>query len=124
MSFTETYIDNQRWTHFMFFAAPGADGAITENVSIGKIWQLMEIRVHASTAIASAGDLVAQLSANLDSAYNLTFFSQALLNSTDYWFQLSQPMLFQSDDVLNVSFSMASAINTLGLTVVGWAANG
>jgi hypothetical protein len=124
MSFTETYIQNKLWDHFMFFVAPGADGAISENVSPGKIWQLTEIRVHASTAIASAGDLVAQLSANLDSAYNLKFFSYAMLGSEDYWFQLSQPMLFQSDDVLNISFSMASGINIVGITVSGWSVSG
>ncbi len=120
MAFTETYIQPQRWTEFMFFAIGGADGLISENVAPGKIWKLKEVRVHASSLIASAGDLVIQLSSIRNSYLNMIFVSKAMLNSQDYWLQMSDPLIFESDDALNVRFSVLSAVNYLGITVVGW----
>lgn len=124
MAFTETIEDPKRWWAFEFFATVGADGAVSESVAPGKPFQFVELRVHCSIAVPSAGDLVLRLSAAQGSAYNLVFFSKAMLGSTDYWFQLSQPMRFLSDDQIVLTFSQASAANVIGVTAVGWAAIG
>lgn len=125
MAFTETYTDPQRWTYFQFFASTGAnDGAFSQSVSPGKPFRLMELRFHASIAVPSAGDLVLRLSAAQGSAYNMIFVSKAMLGSTDYWFQLSQPMEFLSDDQIVLTYSQKSAVNVVGVTITGWAARG
>jgi hypothetical protein len=124
MSFTETYLDPQRWTEFSFFATGGVDGAISESVAPGKPFKIHEFRIHNSIAIASAGDLVIRLSAAQGSAHNMVFISKAMLGSTDYWLLFSNPLIFQSDDQIVVTYSMKSAVNVMGINVVGWAVRG
>jgi hypothetical protein len=124
MAFTEKYTDPQRWTNFQFFATGGDDGAITESIAPGKPWRLGEIRFHADSGVVSAIDLILVLSAAQGSVYNMTFFSYAIQGSTDYWFQLSQPMDFLSDDQMILYLSIVSAINVVGITAVGWSARG
>lgn len=124
MAFTERYIDPQRWSHFMFFATGGANGVISEGVAPGKIWKLHEIRVHFSTAFASTEYLVGRLSAARGSYYNVLLFSAAISGSTDIRYVYSDPLLFESGDVLYIGHSTKSGVNTTGITMIGWAALG
>lgn len=124
MAFTEVYLQPQRWTEFSFFATGGEDGAISESVAPGVPWRLHEIRLHCSVAFASVEDLIYRLSATQGSAYNMTFNSYAMSGSTDIWFLYSNPLLFQSDDALVITLSLASGTNVVGITAVGWAVLG
>jgi hypothetical protein len=47
-----------------------------------------------------------------------------MLGSTDYWLLFSNPLIFQSDDQIVVTYSMKSAVNVMGINVVGWAVRG
>lgn len=124
MAFTETYLQNQRWTQFSFFVDGGTDGAVTESLAPGKPFRLTEIRMHLSVAFAEIEDFVLRLSAAQGSAHNATLISQALSDLTDFTWQPSIPMEFLSDDQLVMGWSQASGANIVGLNVQGWAVYG
>ena len=127
MAFTETYIQPKLWDQFHFFdtvdtTLPFASG--TRSVAPGVRFMLQEVRLHWSTAFASAESIVLRLSSVNGSEYNTLFFSHNMNNSTDIRYYYSQPLLFFSNDQLVLSLSNISHVNTLGIEVIGWAARG
>ena len=124
MAFTETFLQNQRWTQFSFFTDGGTDGAVTESLAPGKPFKLTEIRMHFSVAFASVEDFVLRLSAAQGSAHNAILISHALSDLTDFTWQPSIALEFQSDDHLVMGWSQVSGVNIGGLNVLGWAVFG
>lgn len=124
MAFTANEIQNQQWVHFSYFASGGANGVISESLAIGEVIQLAEIRVHGSAVFVSVEDFTVYISSVNGSAYNLKLVSQAMNTVQDYLFQPESAMLLLSDDQLVFGLSLASAVNTIGINVIGWAVRG
>lgn len=111
-----TYFDTEDTT------LPYASGTWTVNP--GDPFTLEEVRLHWSTAFASAESIVLRVSSIKGSAHNFLLFSHNMNNSTDIRYYYSQPLRFFSDDQLLLSLSNISHVNTLGIQIIGWAAAG
>jgi hypothetical protein len=111
------------WT-LAFYKIDNGNGTISEEINPGKRWKLAEIRIHFSTAFASAEYLKAFLSAIKGSEHNVVLLSHNCSGSTDYILYYSEPRLFLSDDVLCIELSNASGVNAIGISVFGWAVLG
>lgn len=117
---TEEEILPKQWVDFAFFATVGA-GALNLSLYPGKVWKLKEIRVHTSIAFMSVRDLTIQLSAAKGSAYNTLLLSQAMNTVQDLFVYYSTPLLFLSNDHLNMSMYASTPIPK-GIEVIGsWA---
>lgn len=124
MAFEETFLNNQIWREFSFFASGGVDGVITESASFDNPFKLNGLLIHCSVAFASVEDLTVTLSSAKGSAYNTIFVSQAMNTVQDLFWQLSMPLPFESDDQLIVNLSLVSGVNVIGIKVFGWSVLG
>jgi hypothetical protein len=116
----EEEIPAKQWIDFAFFATK-TSGALNLSIYPGKVWKLREIRVHNSVAFGSVRDLTIQISAVKGSAYNTLLLSQAMNTVQDLFVYYSTPLLFLSDDHLNLSM-YASIATVRGISVLGsWA---
>lgn len=125
MSFTAKFLPNQRHKYFTFFASDGdsavaPDAEFTETFAMSYAFELEKIRIHLSTAHVSIVDMTINLSHHIDSAYNQTILSVAMLNVQDYEYRFDPTLKLHSGDVLYFSMIM-SAINFYGLEYSGWA---
>jgi hypothetical protein len=128
MSFSEKYMDSQRWWDFDFYKAADPATAGTDlwqdTIAAGTPIKLRELRVHCSVAFASAQYLVIRLSdAQLGSAYNVTLLSYAMNGVQDLFVHYSDPIFFHSTDNLVIELS-TSAANMIGIQAIGWAVVG
>jgi len=116
----EEEIQQQQWVDFAFFATKGI-GAMNLTIYPGKIWKLKEVRMHLSVAFGSVQNFIISLSAAKGSAYNMLLLSQAMNTVSEVNLYYSTPLLFLSDDHLNLS--MFTSIATVkGIEVIGsWA---
>ena len=117
---SEEEILNREWVDFAFFATKGI-GAMNLSINPGKVWKLKEVRMHLSVAFGSVQNFIIKLSAVKGSAYNTTLISQAMNTIQDLFILYSTPIVFLSNDCLNVSM-FASMTAVRGFTVLGqWA---
>ncbi len=121
MALTKVTDGPHRWEEFLYYQTYKADGAISDGFGPGKIWKLGEIRIHFSTAFASAESLTVRLSSILGSYHNTLFISHLISGSADIFYHYSDPLRFLSDDTLTIKMSMASGINGVGFQFFGWA---
>lgn len=121
MALTKVANGPHRWEEFLFYQSYKANGSISDEIVPGKIWKLGEIRIHFSTAFASAESLTIRLSCILGSYYNVKFYSLNVSGSTDIFIHYSDPLRFLSDDRLVFTLSMASGVNGVGFQFIGWA---
>lgn len=120
MAFTEYFHGPHRWNHFNFKASGSAVlSFINETVSIGKKWQLHEVRLHFSTAMGSVKYMTMQISGS-DSSYNTKLYSESLNGIQDLHIIYSSPLIFMSDQTLIIATSVLSVANQYGLEVIGW----
>jgi hypothetical protein len=126
MAFTEVEYQPQRYFNFTYFVATGANGVITESVAPGVKFKVDEIRVHCSSAFASAEDFTVGLVATQGSEHNITLLSQAMNGVLDVlWIaDKANALPFLSDDTLSINLSLVSATNVVGINVIGWAVRG
>ncbi len=116
----EEEILSRQWVDFAFFSQ-ATNGALNLSISPGKVWKLREVRIHISVAFASVQDFTLKVSAVKGSAYNTTLISQAMNTVQDLFILYSTPIVFLSNDCLNVSM-FASMTAVRGFTVLGqWA---
>jgi hypothetical protein len=120
MALTKVGDGPHRWEEFTFYNSYKADGTISDGFGPAKIWKLTEMRIHFSTAFASAESMTIYLSSILGSLYNIKFYSLNVSGSTDIWWQMSSPLKFFSDDTLVLKLSMASGVNGIGFQFFGW----
>lgn len=127
MAFTvQEFQQPGRWTHFSFFVSGGTNGAVTESLENPgqQKFKLGELRLHFSTAVASATDLVVRVSSINGSYHNAVLLSLALLGLRDVLLQFSNPYQLLSDDQVVIGWSQKSGVNIGGLNVQGWAVLG
>ncbi len=108
--------------HRFFFYETGPGGNSTVNVFLDPscVFELNEVRFLLSTSHASAVAAICKLSCTQGSAYNATFFSQAMVGLSNYFWQPSQTLRLQEGD--QVVFEMiVSATNVWGVYASGWA---
>ncbi len=110
-----------RWEHFSYFKSWTMDETLEESIAPGKPWKLCEVRIHMSIAMASNKYFQMIVSAAKGSAYNTILYSLNYTGSTDIFLHYSDPLLFLSDDQLNLFASMVSVTNVHGIEVIGWA---
>jgi len=127
MAFDGDYIQYQRWDQFHFYdtfsiALPFVGE--TKSLAPADLWKLEEIRLHFSTAFASAEYLKIRISSIKGSAFNIVILSQSLNGVEDLRVHFSQPLLLFSDDQLIFYISNVSHANVGGLEVIGWAVRG
>jgi hypothetical protein len=89
-------------------------------MALNKAFTLEDVRIVLSTSMASVVACVCRLSSILGAAYNVTFFSQAMLGLSNYFWQPSQTLYLLSGD--RVIFSViVSTANVWGIYASGWA---
>lgn len=125
---TGDYVQYKRWDEFHFFETSvplNSTTGINTNLSFSVLWKLQELRLHFSTAIISATNLVARLSSIQNSSLNQRLLSQTLSNAQDVIIQYgTNPLLFFSDDQLIITCSALSVTNLVGIEAIGWAVRG
>ncbi len=110
-----------RQHQFFFYATgPGGGSTVVEAVDIGHGFTLEDVRIILSVVHASAIQAACRLSSILGSAYNVTFFSQAMVGLSNYFWQPSQTLYCLSGDQIIISMIVSDA-NVWGLYVSGWA---
>lgn len=124
MALSNEYVGNLRYHDEIYYGFYGEDGTISDSLNPGVPYKLRSIRIHLSVAFVSVEYLVMQLSAGLGSAYNTVLYSQNLSGSTDIFIHYSDPLLFLSDDQVNIELSMNSGTNIIGFQFETWAARG
>lgn len=106
---------------FYFYATgPGGNSTVVEAVTPPREFALEDVRIVMGTSHVSIVDVACRLSSILDSGYNVTFFSQAMLGLSNYFWQPSQPLYCLSGDQIILSL-IVSAANLWGFYVSGWA---
>ena len=106
---------------FYFYATgPGGGSTVVEAMTLNKAFTLEDVRITLSVSMPSVVACACRLSSILGSAYNVTFFSQAMLGLSNYFWQPSQTLYCLSGD--QVIFSMVvSTAQVWGIYVSGWA---
>lgn len=128
MSFTEEILEIERYWPLHFYMGAdiipnsGIDDSL--NLSTGKKWRLGDIRVHFSTAVVSATDLMIDVSSILGANYNTKILSQAIVGVQDIFLHFSSYLQFNSGDTLNITTSTFSVAQTFGIEAFGWAVVG
>lgn len=119
------YTMPQRWKLFQFYGFGGtAVSYLSHTVTMSSIWRLAEVRVTFSAAVASDKYLQMILSAAQGSYYDAILYSANIKGSTDILLRYSDPLLFQSDDTLDIITSQISVTTTYGVQAIGWAVTG
>ena len=123
MALTKEEFQPQRWwpVHFYGTNALAGNSALIEEVSVAKRFKVQDIRVHFSTAVASAIDLMIYISSILGSEYNTKLLSQAILGVQNVFIHFSEPLALNSADVLTFSTASFIVANVAGLEVYAWA---
>lgn len=122
---TKEYTLPQRWKLFQFF---GFGGAVTSYVShaitMSNLWRLAEVRVCFSAACGSNKYFQMYLSSGKGSYYDIMLYSLNINNSTEIFLHYSDPLVFLSDDTLEIQTSVISVAFTYGVQAIGWAVTG
>lgn len=113
-------LPGRRHQFFFYATGPGGGSTVVEAVDIGHGFTLEDVRIILSVAHASAIQAACRLSSILGSAYNVTFFSQAMVGLSNYFWQPSQTLYCLSGDQIIISMIVSDA-NVWGLYVSGWA---
>jgi hypothetical protein len=121
---TIEYKGPENFTYFEFYTSGGANGAFKDSLAPGKVFRIGEVRLHLSVKHPSVEDFVIWLSATRGSAYNQVFISQAFSDVTNYLWQPTHPLQFNSDDQVIFSLFIKSGTNIYGLSVKGWSVLG
>ena len=102
-----------------FWRATGGAGALAETWAPGINVQIHEIRIHLSTASATAEDLTATLDHNKGAAYDCTIFTQDLNTLADYSEQFTMPRVVLGGSGDELDFAWGNTDNrNWGLEVV------
>ena len=94
--------------------ATGA-AAIAMTIAPGVAWQLEEIRIHLSAG-GAATDLTATVDAGAGAAYDVVIATQDMTAVTDYLYQPTRPIVFNSGDELDIAYANGGAA-TYGVEV-------
>lgn len=115
----------QRWKLFQFYGFGGAvTSYLSHHIAQSTLWKLAEIRIAFSAAIASVKYLNVFVSAAQGSYYDLLLLSYNVQNSTWVNIYYSDPLVFQSDDTVEIYTSVMSVATTYGVQAIGWAVTG
>ena len=124
MAFTSKHLPVSRDKYFTFFATDG-DAAIAPDIEFVETFgqscavELEKVRIHLSTVHISVVDFTANLSHHINSVYDQTLLSKAMLGVKDYEYRFDPTLKLHPSDVIRFSL-IISAVNTYGLEVSGW----
>jgi hypothetical protein len=99
----------------VFQQATGA-GAIAMAIAPGAQWELLEVRIHLSAA-GGAGDLTFTDNDGVSAVFDTIFLTEDMTLLTDFPWQPDSPMVFDSDDVVDIAWPNAGA-KTYGVKVI------
>ena len=122
---TKEYTLPQRWKLFQFFGFGGAvTSFVSHAVAMSTLWKLEEVRLNFSAAIGSDKYFQMYLSSGKGSYYDIMLHSANVNGSTEILLRYSNPLIFLSDDTLEIQTSVISVATTYGLQAIGWAVTG
>jgi hypothetical protein len=122
---SKEYTLPQRWQLFQFYGFGGAvDSYVSHQVTHSGIWKLEEVRLNCSAACGSNKYFQMYLSSGKGSYYDIMMYSYNMIGSTEILVRYSNPLIFLSDDTLEIMTSQISVAFTYGLTAIGWAVTG
>lgn len=115
----------QRWKLFQFYGSGGAvTSYVSHQIAMSTMWKLEEVRLCCSAACGSNKYFQMYLSSGKGSYYDIMLYSLNINNSTEVLIRYSNPLIFLSDDTLEIYTSVISVAFTYGLTAIGWAVTG